>query len=270
MLQKRIFIALLLLSGIVALRAEVVVLRTGSTVEGTIVFQNEEVVIVKTYQGKRYQYPMNEVKEIRQTSSSANAVIDATSDAEPMGDIPKRVVLAVEVSGGGNYLLRDMYAGGSVSGSLFVGTHNLLGRHIFLGGGLGYLGAFYPDASQEKTQQAKTQQTKSKQTYSFLPLTLVMRVPLMQQKHAPMVGAQIGYGVALSKDYLGGLHAGLNIGYCYRISEQQSLYVAADVLLQQAYLTTNATITDEQYTYNYQQRAGHCLLQYGLRVGISL
>ena len=261
--RKRIFFIGLCLLGFVALRAEVVVLRSGSTVEGAVVFRNEEVVVIRTVSGTRYQYPMSEVKEIKQVASSSET--GQEQDARQEASMAKRVALSVEIGGGGCSVLRGNRAGGGMSGSLLVGTHDLFRRRIFLGGGIGYLGAFVsPDAVVETGQEA------DRKTYSFLPITVAVRIPLMQQKHAPMVGAQVGYGIALSKDYSGGLHAGLNIGYCYRFSEQHSLYVAADVLLQQAFLNTETTITDNGEPYVYQQQAGRCLLHYGVRVGVFL
>ena len=54
---------LLLLSPM--LWAEVVTLRTGQMVKGEVLLQNEEVVIVRTKNGMRYQYPASEVVSIR-------------------------------------------------------------------------------------------------------------------------------------------------------------------------------------------------------------
>ena len=86
-----------------------------------------------------------------------------------------------------------------------------------------------------------------------------------------MIGMQLGYGIALSKDYQGGLNAGLNIGYCYRISERQRLYVAADCQFQQAFITTTEHITDnEGQKHEYNHPAGRCFIQYGVRLGIYL
>ena len=56
MKATRAFILFLSLLCTIALRAEVLVLQSGAEVQGTIVFQNEEVVIIKTPSGARYQY----------------------------------------------------------------------------------------------------------------------------------------------------------------------------------------------------------------------
>ena len=55
MKATRAFILFLSLLCTIALRAEVLVLQSGAEVQGTIVFQNDEVVIIKTPAGARYQ-----------------------------------------------------------------------------------------------------------------------------------------------------------------------------------------------------------------------
>ena len=102
------------------------------------------------------------------------------------------------------------------------------------------------------------------QKYAFLPIQLVARIPLLQQKHAPMVGLSLGYGVALSKDYQGGLYAGANIGYCYRLSAKSSLYIAADVQWQQAKIEVKETIEDTSFT----NHTGRSILHAGVRLGL--
>lgn len=255
--MKRVPSILLFLFAWITIHAEVLVLRSGDMVEGTIIFQNEEVVVIKTPGGTRYQYPQSDIKEIlkesQQTDNQPTTDISTPTDTQS-----KKVSLAVELSGGGAYLPDAGLSGGGWSGNLLVGTHNLLNHSIFLGGGIGYTGAFLPA---ENTQ---------KHSYSFLPVMLAVRAPIMQQKHAPMIGGEIGYGIALSKEYKGGLHAGFNIGYCYRISEQQRLYVAGSIRLQQAFADTKSTIIDDSGTYEYQSLAGICLLTYGVRIGIFL
>ena len=62
--RKYILLIGLLLLSFTAM-AEVVVLRSGQSVKGEIVLQNEDVVIIRSNNGMRYQYPMNEVLSIQ-------------------------------------------------------------------------------------------------------------------------------------------------------------------------------------------------------------
>ncbi|MGM9810898.1 MAG: hypothetical protein ACI30J_08560 [Paludibacteraceae bacterium] len=275
---RRLILPLFILCAI-AVQADVVVLQSGKEIQGTILVQNEEVVIIKTASGSRFQYPTNEIKAIRKEGSAnqggaGNATSpqerERTNEKHVSPTSVKKVSVAIELAGGAASKPADDKTYGNMSADLLVGSHNLLNRGIFLGGSVGYLGALYTT-----TQTIVTTTTpivkKTTTAYSFLPITLAARIPLLRYKYAPMIGIQLGYGVALSKDYQGGLNAGLNIGYCYRISERQRLYIAADCQFQQAFINTTEYIIDNGgQVHNYTHPAGQCFIHYGVRVGIYL
>ncbi len=278
---RRLILPLFILCAI-AVQADVVVLQSGKEIQGTILVLNEEVVIIKTASGSRFQYPIGEVKTIRKDASanqgdavSYNSPAPQSGNGEAGGEKAspssvKKVSVAIELAGGAASKPNDDALYGNMSANLLVGSHDLLNRGIFLGGSVGYIGALYTT-----TQTIVTTTTpiikKTTTAYSFLPIALAARIPLLQHKHAPMLGMQLGYGVALSKDYQGGLNAGLSIGYCYRISERQRLYVAADCQFQQAFIHTTEHITDsEGLTHDYTHPAGQCFIHYGIRLGIYL
>ena len=275
---RRLILSLLMLCAL-TVQADVVVLQSGKEIQGTILVQNEEVVIIKTTSGSRFQYPTKEVKTIRKEGSdnqggadpsTTHQEVQAIDDKQASPSSVKKVSVAIELAGGAASKPKDDNTYGNISANLLIGSHNLLSRGIFLGGSVGYLGALYTT-----TQTIVTTTTpivkKTTTAYSFLPITLAARIPLLQHKHAPMIGMQLGYGIALSKDYQGGLNAGINLGYCYRISERQRLYVAADCQLQQAFINTTEHITDaEGNNHTYNHHAGQCFIQYGVRLGIYL
>ena len=73
--MHRILHILLLLILSCPIFAEVVTLRSGQTVRGEIVLQNDEVVIIRTNNGMRHQYPTSEVVSIR----SNEVIVDQPS-----------------------------------------------------------------------------------------------------------------------------------------------------------------------------------------------
>lgn len=278
---RRLILSLLMLCAITA-QADVVVLQSGKEILGTILVQNEEVVIIKTASGSRFQYPISEVKAIRKEGSANQEDADSNNSPAPQSGrgkgggekasptSVKKVSVAIELAGGVATKPNDEALYGNMSADLLVGSHDLLNRGIFLGGSVGYLGALYTTTEIIPTTTTPIVK-KTTTAYSFLPIALAARIPLLQQKHAPMLGMQLGYGVALSKDYQGGLNAGLNIGYCYRISERQRLYVAADCQFQQAFIHTTEHITDSDgLTHDFTHSAGQCFIHYGIRLGIYL
>ena len=62
-MKKLPLIVLLALLALCA-HAETLLLHTGARVKGTIVFQNEEVVIIRNADGARFQYPRAEIDAI--------------------------------------------------------------------------------------------------------------------------------------------------------------------------------------------------------------
>lgn len=241
---KKWFLPIAVLACAVCAQAEVLTLRTGAIVVGTIVFENEEVVVLKDASGARYQYPREDVLSVGQETQTNDTQQDiATLNAAAA---TKRVSVAVELAGGAAFIPTDT-TGGYFGANLLVGSYDMLGKRIFLGIGVGYSGEFCGG-----------------QKYAFLPIQLVAHIPLLQQKHAPMVGLSLGYGVALSKDYQGGLYTGANIGYCYRLSAKSALYIAADVQWQQAKIDVKETIEGTTFT-NY---TGRSILHAGVRLGL--
>ncbi len=261
-MKTRIISLCFLLWAVATIHAEVIVLRTGAEIRGTIVFQNDEVVVVKDASGARYQYPRTDIQSITENTKAADSASSVASEnsvaiaAEP----GKKVSMLLEVVGGGAAQPKES-AGGSVGVGLSVGTHHLLGRRVFLGGGVAYRSLFLGG-----------------EHYAFLPLQFETQVPLLDGVHAPLVGASLGYGFALGKEYKGGLSAGVNIGYFYQINPKTALHVSFGVNFQQAKIQTQDSyiheVTDAETgnttstTYSFANYTGRNLLDFGLRVGI--
>jgi hypothetical protein len=233
-MMKKFYTIVLLLAFALCAHAETLVLRTGARVRGTIVFQNDEVVIIRDLEGARFQYPRSEVEEIL----AAELVKDEPL-VEPMGQkvtTSKKVSIALEL-GGGAACIPNETAGGGFSADILVGSHHIGPRHIFIGGGLGYHGSFI-----------------GKDQFNFLPIQVALRMPLIEQKHAPVFGLSLGYGIALSKSYLGGIYAGLDFGYRCALGEKTAIAVVASAQFQQAKVSVTEEIggnTFANYTGRY-------------------
>ena len=89
--------------------------------------------------------------------------------------------------------------------------------------------------------------------YNFLPVQVALRLPLLEQKHAPVFGMALGYGIALSKTYKGGLYASIDFGYRYQINEKSALAVVASAQFQQAKIAAAEIVEGNTFT-NYTGR----------------
>lgn len=230
--------------------AETLILHTGARVSGTIVFQNEEVVIIRDASGARSQYPRADIREIVTDQQVAETTTEETSQPEMPS---KKVSILLELAGGAGIQPKDTL-GGAISVGFMVGTHHIGERHIFVGGGLGYQGFFL-----------------AAEKYNFLPIQAAVRMPLLEQKHAPMFGIALGYGVALSKNYLGGLFAGLDFGYRCQLNPNSAIALTAFAQFQQARLkTTEYIITPEvpSQPIPFTNTTGRSLISAGLKLSL--
>ena len=209
--------------------AETIVLHTGARVKGTIVFQNDEVVIVRDEAGARFQYLRTDVAEIRSDDAEEAEQTDLVEDTEIQTS--KKASILLEVAGGAAVLPNEA-AGGAASVDLLVGSHHIGDRHLFIGGGLGYHGLFLGG-----------------EKYNFMPIQAALRMPFMEQKHAPVFGASLGYAIALSKDYTGGIYAGVDLGYRCQLNEKTAVSVVFYAQFLQAQMPTVTTIEGSTYTH---------------------
>ena len=221
--MHRILHILLLLILSCPIFAEVVTLRSGQTVRGEIVLQNDEVVIIRTNNGMRHQYPTSEVVSIRSNEVIANQPTAAAPAVRPVN-------IALQVHGGVLFV-PELGVGGQFGTDLMIGSHTIQGKRMFLGGSVGY--------------RAKV---IGSTTYSFIPLLAHIQYPLTEQKHAPLLGMSIGYGFAANKDNQGGICIGANFGGSYLINQQASMQYGIYAEWQQAQTDVVQYIDNIPYT----------------------
>ena len=245
-MKKSTFILLFFVFACMCAHAETVILRTGARVKGTIVFQNEEVVIIRdTETGARFQYPRTDVESVE----FDEVEIEETSEAEALPEditTSKKVSIALELAGGAA-IHHGSGVGGAVSADLLVGSHHIADRHLFIGGGLGYHGLFI-----------------GSEKYSFLPIQVALRMPFTETKHAPVFGVALGYGAALSKTFQGGLYAGLDFGYRCQLNPKTAIAVVAFAQFQQAKMKTIETVDGVEFINN----SGRNLVNSGLKLAL--
>ena len=240
--MKKLISILFLLSFVLCAHAEIIVLRTGARVKGTVVFQNEEVFIFRDASGARFQYPREEVAGVLPDDEEEQP---AAEEEEQEIRTSKKVSIVLELAGGAAFCPKDT-VGGAFSVDLLVGSHHIGEKHIMVGAGLGYHGYFLQDK------------------YNFLPIEFALRMPFTEQKHAPVFGLSLGYGIALSKNYLGGLYAGLDFGYRCQVNPKTAIALMLFGQFQQAKVTVTETIEG----VDFQNKTGRSLVTTGLKFAL--
>ena len=227
-----------------SLSAETLIVRTGTRVKGDIVFQNDEVVILRDAKGARFQYPRADVEAVITDDDAQNSV--SPLEQEPEITTSKKASVLLELAGGAA-VLPGQGAGGGFSADMLVGSHHIGDRHIFIGGGLGYHGSFIGDDK-----------------YNFLPIQVALRMPMIERKHAPMFGLSIGYGIALSKNYAGGIYAGVDVGYRCLLNPKTAVGLVLFSQFQQSTVSIEQTIEKSVFV----QKSGRDIVTAGLKFAL--
>jgi hypothetical protein len=246
-MRKILIVIVLFCASLACAHAETIILRTGARVKGTIVFQNEEVVIVRDAEGARFQYPRADVQEILADEVEKNDSAKA-SESDEVQEITtsKQASILLEIAGGAA-VIPSQSAGGAVSVDLLVGSHHIGDKHIFIGGGLGYHGVFL-----------------GAEKYNFLPIQVALRMPMIEAKHAPVFGFGLGYGIALSKNYLGGIYAGVDLGYRCQLNPKTAIALVAFANFQQAQVPVTTVIEGIEFT----NQSGRNIVSSGLKLAL--
>ena len=228
--MKRLTIILLFCVLTIAAFADVVVtLNSGQQVAGTIVFQNQDVVVIKSQEGQRFQYPMSEVRSITEGE------IEQEEEDLPQNQThEKKVGVALHISGGAG-IIPSYSTGGSFGANVYIGACNLMQKHIFVGGGLGVDMFFFP------TQAGPL---------VYIPLQAHFSAPFMQTKHAPAAACSIGYGFSTKGIDKGGLSAVADFGWRCQLSSKAALFAGLSASIQQGKIDIEETIESETYTHS--------------------
>ncbi len=244
--MRKVVIVIGLLVFALSMQAEVVLMKSGKRYTGEVVFQNEEVVIIRDATGTRFQCPMAEVRSIGAQDLEQTPMLTNIANSEVQ--IPTRKVsLSIEAAGGAATLPKTGW-GGYMTADFLIGTRRVMNKEILLGGAVGYTGVFLAD-----------------KTYSFIPIQLVARIPIIDAQHAPQVNFSAGYGIAASKNYKGGLHAAIDICYRYQMTAKSAVLLGANVVFQQTSLSVMESYEKGQYE---NPTAGRCLIGIGAKFAI--
>lgn len=244
--SRLVVCVLLCVSWSVCASGEVVVLRSGQTIRGEVLVHDTEVIVVRTEKGARYQYPAAEVVSVGQ--EQAETEDEAVNSQKKEGKkSDKRVSVRADVSGGAAYLPVSGW-GGYTSADLLVGSHNLMNRRVFVGGGVGVHAAFVGD-----------------KRYAFVPIQVVAHVSWLDSRHSPVMGMALGYGFSVSGGAKGGIFAGVDVGWKYCFSEKSSLSLCADMQWQQVSVRVSETVDGNAYS-NY---IGANMLLIGAKIGVQ-
>jgi hypothetical protein len=227
-----------------------VILKTGETYIGEIVVQTADMVMIKTTQGKRYQFQLKEVKSIEKISVSNiqnntdQIVLDVNA---PSGNFSGMLELSGAVSGAKSAFTSSP----NIQVALAFGNKQAFGKDLFLGAGIGY--NFISDNS-------------NSQTISLIPLFLRVQKTLTKDKTAPFVGFDAGYAFSTNQLYGGGTFVKFSAGITHRISLKTALYAGFYAGLNSIYCSNLSEIIDSGI---FSYSGNTTMTSLGLKVGLQ-
>lgn len=205
------------------------------------------MLILRQKDGSRFQFPKQEIISI-----DADAIQKSQSTTDTV--VSNKIAFNLSVAGGSTHTPNGW--GGFVQPMLFIGANIAKNQPVFVGGSIGYNGVITGD-----------------NTYSWIPIQATLRFPIVRKKTGnntmdgqPLISASIGYAIATSQEWEGGICFGVDAGWQKSLNNKVSFYIALTAQCLQTRIKTIETIHDNAY----QNFRGCTLGSIGLCLGITL
>lgn len=205
-----------------------ITLVTGEVYVGDIIAKTDEMVMIKTLEGARYQFQLIQVKAIGKTTQR----VEPKSGRTKYGD-DNPFCVQIE-TGAGVLNVSDAFGTVPVGEIDFcIGYKKINNGKFFAGLGSGYSILYM---------------SESKSTISLIPLYLRLRHTFCPEKISPFVGMDAGYSFGPDELYRGGVLIRVNAGVSIPINSKSLFFAGASAGLQQMKL--NYTLQNEFGAYN--------------------
>lgn len=213
-----------------------VTLKTGEVYVGKIILKTNEMVMITTTSGMRYQFVMSEIKNVESHQGVGDNSADSLSRIKPT---PQGSFAAIADASVGMAVANSGFSWSpTMQLSLVVGNKSVFHKRFFVGVGLGY-SVFFDQ--------------KAKNTIGFLPLFVRLQSTLTDKHTAPYVGIDAGYAFGLTNGTGGGEMLKVCVGLAHKISYTSvfSFGIYAGIQGYKAQLTE----TNHMGTFNYYGNA---------------
>lgn len=252
-LKKSVVILSVLILGwtnVYSQNAEVdkILLQSGEAYFGEIVLRNAELVMMKTQDGTRFQFPLNEIKSIEKVSVAVSQQYNSVS--ENVNVQAGNICGMLEISGGAGLAKNkfDIAPFGQIS--LSFGTRMLSGKKLFVGAGAGIL-TFIRSSADE--------------SFGFVPVFLRVKNNFTSKPNSPYFLFDAGYSFAAGKEYSGGLYSRLSVGVQRSVSEKTVIFLGAF----SSYQAFSAELTESISEQSFSYYGNAVALNFGITAGIQ-
>lgn len=226
-----------------------VTLKTGDVYVGEIVIKTNELIMIKTKDGSRFQFQASEISNMEKVASvqESNTQTPVVSVIKTSSDSFTGII---EFAGGISSAKNAFNSSTNTQVSLLFGNKSVLGKQLFFGAGIGYNNTLI--------------ETKS-ELVSFLPVFIRMQNTFSTNRTSPYIGMDAGYAFALNETYGGGLFAKLSAGISYKISYKTLISLGIYGGINS--IAANQIETNDLGTFSYYGNTS--MTNYGLKIGLQ-
>ncbi len=215
-------------------------LKNGDSFKGQILMRTDEIIIIQTDDGKRYQLQLSEIDRIQQDMKSIDK--DGTGKASNFGGI-------IDLEGGLAYASTEgLQYSPATSATIALGVRDFLKSNVFAGLGSGVQVVFSKNENKNLL---------------LLPLFIQLNKTFTNNSVKPFIGTKAGYAFSLNKEYQGGVLFKLAGGAAFSISRRLSFNVGVFGKIQQI----SGTVIERNELGKFVKQGTTPLYSTGLNLG---
>jgi len=214
-----------------------ITLKTGEVYSGEIILQNDEIILIRTTTGERFQFPVFQVKSIAKITDK----IEEIQGNENIYDeiLPYQsehnFCSIIEVSGAKSSGKNSFSNSTSGEMTLSFGTRSIAGKSLFFGGGAGF---------------STVINSSINQISNFVPVFVRFQSNnLMQWRTSPYLSLDTGYAFPLKTTMSGGFFAKVSGGIVHRLNFKTSIQFGIFARIQNFYGNLSENRNGSIYTY---------------------
>lgn len=226
-----------------------ITLNNGEVYKGEIILKNNDMVMLKTDDGTRYQFQLSEIKSIEKEPASIKVEPEAQI-VEKQEDTSGNISGIIELAGGTSSAKNLFGNSPNLQISLIFGDKNAFGQNLFLGVGIGLNNTFL---------------TQNSPSLSLLPIFVRIQKNLTNTRLSPILGMDAGYSFCVTKEYDGGAMIKIFAGIIYKLNYKSSIF--ANVYGGINSIAGNLIETNELGTFSYHGNTA--LNSVGIKFGLQ-
>jgi len=209
-----------------------ITLNTGEIYVGKIVLKTDDMIMLTTKEGERFQFQLSEIKKVESELFAGISKNDKTYENKT-ALITDNFGGIVEFSTGVSSAKYGFGVSPNSQLALIFGNRNVLEHNLFLGVGIGYNNTNIASGS----------------NIGYLPLFVRIQSTLSKKRAAPFVGMDAGYAIALNSGFGGGALIKISAGITRKISSKTFFFAGVYAGIQTFSGTLTETFESNPYIY---------------------